>query len=290
MAMFQTVFDIIKATVSNWSRHKASLLSAALAFFTMLSLSPILLVVTSVAGLVYEDEAAQQQLVEQVRELSGPEGAAVVEKVMTNARFSLEGSIWAASLSVVILLFSGSAVFVHFKSSLNAIWQVEPKRSRRSAVGRALLTRGMSIAAVLILGFLFLLSLAMSAVLAALENYLVTLGPGIGSLISILHAVISLGVIGLLFTMVFRILPDAEVSPKASWIGGFTTVVLLFIGKWGIGMYLSNSAVGSAYGAAASVLVFMLWIYYTMSVVFLGAEFTHVLSDRFLGKKRSSES
>ncbi len=276
----KTPWIILKQTVKNWVHHKAPRLSAALAFFAMLSLSPLLLIATSVAGLFFDTAFARNQLVEQVRGLTGKEGAEVIKQVLESAQFSSEKSAWAMAVSVIILLLGATAVFGELQSALNKIWGITPESRKRNPVKHLLMVRGLSLALILSLGFLLVVSLIASAVLAGLQPYLAGLWPGLGILASLVHIVFSLALLGSLFAMMYRYLPDTKVDATCAWVGGFTTVGLLTIGKWGIGIYLGNSAVGSAYGAAASLVIFLLWIYYTMLLVLFGAEFTHVLCER----------
>jgi len=271
-----------------WVKDEAPRLSAALAFFAMLSLSPLLLVATSVAGVFYEQQTAQIELIAQVRELAGEEGAKVVRQALQNARFSKTKSVWSGVMAGGLLLFTSTAVFVQLQSALNKVWGADPKELKMKAWKRLLLIRGRSLALVLAIGFLLVVSLVASAVLALLENHLSRIWPGLDELLAIGYNLFSLGVVGGLFFLMFRFLPDTKVDTKAAWVGGFTTAALLAAGKFGIGLYLGNSAVGSAYGAAGSLVAFLLWIYYSMLVFFFGAEFTHVLSEDRLNPSDAS--
>ncbi|MEX2606337.1 MAG: YihY/virulence factor BrkB family protein [Kiritimatiellia bacterium] len=275
-----------------WVTDEAPRLSAALAFFTMLSLSPLLLIATSVAGMFFEQEAARAELVQQVENLAGEEGGRVVRQALENARFSKDKSIWSAILAGGLLLFSSTAVFVQLQSALNKVWGASLKERELPMWKKLLLVRGRSLALVLVIGFLLVVSLAGSAALAMLENMLSKKWPGLSEWMSIGYDLFSLFVVGGLFFLLFRLLPDTKVDTRAAWIGGLVTSLLLASGKWGIGLYFSKTAVGSAYGAAGSLVAFLLWVYFSMLMFFFGAEFTHALSEDRLkrGSRRSEVS
>ncbi|MDA3873059.1 MAG: YihY/virulence factor BrkB family protein [Kiritimatiellae bacterium] len=262
-----------------WIKDEAPRLSAALAFFTMLSLSPLLLIATSVAGVFYEQQAAQMELIQQVKTLAGEEGANVVRQALENASFSTDKSIWSAVLAGGLLLFTATAVFAHLQSALNKIWGASLKKRDVPMWKLLLLVRGRSMALVLVIGFLLVVSLAGSAALAMLESTLSQNWPGLNAWLSVGYDLFSLAVVSGLFFLMFRFLPDTKVDTRAAWIGGLVTSLLLAAGKWGIGLYFSNTTVGSAYGAAGSLVAFLLWIYFSMLVFFFGAEFTHALSE-----------
>ncbi len=276
----KTAWLILKQTGSNWLENKAPRLSAALAFFAMLSLSPLLLIATSVAGLFYEDSLARNQLVAQVRGLTGGDGAQVVQQALESTQFTTGKSVWAVIISLVMLLVGATAVFVELQSALDKIWGVTSASRKGGTLKNLLISRGLSLALILILGFLLVVSLIASALLAGFQHYLAEIWPGLGIISSLANMVFSTALLGLLFSLIFRYLPDTKVDANCAWIGGFATVALLTVGKWGIGIYLGNSAVGSAYGAAASLVVFLVWVYYSMLLVLFGAEFTHVLCER----------
>lgn len=273
-----------------WFTDKAPQLSATLAFFTMLSLSPLLLTATSIAGLFYDQPTAQAELVNQVRELTGEDGAKVVGQALENAKFSDNKSLFSGITAGCILLFASTAVFVHLQSALNQIWGVKPDDQEMSMGKRLLLIRGRSLALVLCIGFLLVISLIASAALSILGNHLSQIWDILDEVLRIAFNVFSILALGGLFSLMFRFLPDTDVDSRAAIIGGLSTAGLLTIGKVGIGLYLGNSAVGSAYGAAGSLVAFLLWIYYSMLVFFYGAEFTCVLSKDRLSAEQDKRS
>lgn len=262
-----------------WIHDEAPRLSAALAFFTMLSLSPLLLIATSVAGVFYEQQAARDELVQQVESLVGEEGGFVVRQALENARFSKDSSIWSAVMAGGLLLFTSSAVFAHLQYALNKIWSSSPEELRMSTWSRRLVIRGRSLALVLAIGFLLVVSLAGGTALALLKDTIAEIWPGFSDWLKVGYDVLSLVLAGGLFFLMFRFLPDRKVDTRAAWVGGLVTALLLAVGKWGIGLYFGQTAVGSAYGAAGSLVAFLLWVYFSMLVFFYGAEFTRLLSE-----------
>jgi len=270
---------LLVKTVIGWIEDEAPRLSAALAFFTMLSLSPLVVIATSVAGLFYDDVTTQQELVRQVQSLTGPEGGKVVEQALGNAEFGSAKSLQSGIVAGVILLFTSTAVFVQLQSALNKIWDTQAEENNGNFWIHLLLIRGRSLALVLGIGFLLIVSLLADTLISILEQHLVDLWGEAGFIVNYGYSLLNLGLVTALFFLMFRFLPDRDVDGKAAWIGGLVTALLLATGKWGIGIYLGNSAVASAYGAAGSLVAFLLWVYYSMLVFFVGAEFTHVLSE-----------
>jgi membrane protein len=280
----KTLLRLFWQSATSWLDDDAARLSAALAFFTMLSLSPLLLIATSVAGVFYEQEAAQSELIQQVQGLVGSDGAEVVNEALDSARFDKETSTWSAVMAGLLLLFTSTAVFVQLQSALNKVWNTGPENIDMPVWKRLLVVRGRSLALVIGIGFLLLVSLVGDAALSLMRGTLSDIWPALDSLLQFAYTILSLFVAGGLFFLMFRYLPDTDVDTKAAWIGGFTTAILLTIGKWFIGLYLGNSAVASAYGAAGSLVVFLLWMYYSMLMFFFGAEFTHTLSKHRLSR------
>ena len=249
-------------------------LAAALSYYTLLSLAPLVLVVTAIAGLAFGREAVEGRLVGEMRGLVGEAGAEVIQTVIQKASGPERGVV-SLVVGIATLVLGATTVFVQLQSALNKIWDVEadpPKNKIWSFVK----TRLVSFAMVLGLGFLLAVSLIVSAALSAFgawfEGY-ATLTPVIWQVVNTL---ISLGVFTLLFAMIFKVLPDVELAWRDVWWGATVTAVLLTIGKYLIGLYLGRASIASSYGAAGSVVVLLVWIYYAALIVFLGAEITHV--------------
>lgn len=271
----QSLWQMVKLTGQDWWEDKAPRLGAALAFYSVLSLGPLLLIVISVSGLVFGYEAASGQVVEQLRGLVGNEGAEAIQTVLVNSRRP-EAGIFATIVGIITLLIGATGVFGQLQDALNTIWEVKAKPGR--GVLWILRKRFLSFAMVLGTGFLLLISLAISAGLAALGQLAVDSLPEI--LMSGINFLISFGVTTLLFAMIFKILPDVHIKWRDVWMGAVITAALFTIGKSLIGIYLGHSALSSTYGASGSLIVLLLWIYYSAQILFLGAEFTQVYARR----------
>ena len=242
--------------------------SAALAYYSLLSMAPLLLVVVSVAGVFFSDGA---QLVAQIRSLVGPEGAELADTVIRNNEGL--GQSWVSlAIGTVLTIFGASTVFAHLQQTLNRVWDVEPKPT--NAVWEFLKHRLLSFALVVTLGFLLMISLVASAVLTALYEHIEAL-TGSAALWRTLNVAVSFGLALLLIAMMFRLLPDARIGWRDTWVGAGITAGLFVVGKWAIGLYLGQATFASAFGAAGSAVVFMVWTYYASLIVFLGAEITH---------------
>jgi membrane protein len=240
----------------------------------------ILLVVISVAGLAFGREAAQGRVVEQVRLLVGDAGAKSIEEAIVHANSSGR-TLLANVVGIASLLIAASGVFAELKSSLNIVWGVTPKP------GSFLLTikqRFLSMTMVLGTGFLLLVTLFVSAALSAIGSRMHGSLPGGEGVWHVVHIVVSVGVAGLLFTLMFKVISDAIIAWRDVWLGGFVTAVLFTIGQVLIGLYIGKTSVGSAYGAASSLMVILLWIFFSSSILFLGAEFTQVYANMYGSK------
>lgn len=278
-------WEIIKETFAEWNADNAPRLGASLAFYTILSLAPLLVVAISIAGLVFGEEAARGQIVGQFRGLVGTEGAEAVQTMVQNANKPAAGII-ATIIGLATLLFSASGVFGELQASLNEIWDIKPKPSK--GIWDTIRQRFFSFSLVLGTGFLLLVSLVLSAVLAGLYDYIERLFPGLGIIGTILNFVISLGVTTLLFAAIYKLLPDADIAWKDVFIGAAVTALLFSIGRYLIGLYIGRASVGSAFGAAGTLVVLLIWIYYSAQILFMGAEFTQVYANR-LGSRIAAE-
>lgn len=267
-------FQMLKETFQEWKDDEALQLGAALAYYTIFSIAPMLLVAISVAGLVWEREAVQGQIVQQIQGLVGREGAEAIQTMVANAGRREGTGMLATIIGFATILFGATGVFAQLQSSLNHIWNVEPKPG--AGVKGLLKVRLLSFGMVLAIGFLLLVSLVISAALAALDSFVGGLMPAAHVLVSGLAFVVGIGVITLLFALIYRYLPDVRIAWRDVWIGAAVTSLLFVIGKFLIGLYLGNSSVGSTYGAAGSLVVVLLWIYYSTQILFFGAEFTQV--------------
>jgi membrane protein len=275
------IWGLVKDAANGWSDHRASRIGAALAFYTVFSLGPILLLAVVVAGFFFGQSAAQGEIHQQIGNLIGAQAAAEVQTVLLRAHRPAAG-VLATAVSVVTLLFSADIALVELKSGLDEIWSV-PAATRRW-YWDYLRSRLLSIALILALGFLLLASLLFSAALGALE----TLSRGIfivGVVLRSTNALITFGLAVLLFATVFKVLPSVRLAWKDVAVGALITAVLFAVGKYAIGLYLGSSTTASTYGAAGSVIVVLLWVYYSAQVFLLGAELTRGYACRF-GSRR----
>jgi len=282
--LLQVTFELIKETFLEWNEDNALELGAALSYYALFSLAPLLIMVTAIAGSVYGDAAATGELAEQLRGILGPQNADFVQHLIANARRPSSGALWTV-VSGAVSLFLATAVFAELQSALNKIWDVQP------APGQGLLVtiKGRLISFLMVLGtgLLLLASLVVTTVLSAAERYAGSSAPpGIWQLA---NYGISIGIVTLLLAMIFRLLPDVEISWGDVWVGALSTSILLALGRWLIGLYVGHSAIRSTFGAAGSLAVFLTWIYYTSQIVFLGAEFTQVYAARFGSRIRPGQ-
>ena len=272
--------DVLKESFKEWKEDDALQLGAALAYYTIFSLAPLLLIVIAVAGLVWGREAAEGQIYRQFDNLVGPQGAAALQTMVGNAAKQGDKSgVLAALLAGVTALFGATGVFAQLQSSLNKIWNVEPKPDR--GIMGFIMTRVISFGMILGIGFLLLVSLVVSAGLAAVNSYMSGLIPGSEAVFQVIHFVIAFAVVTLLFAMMYRFLPDVKIAWRDVWIGAGITALLFTIGKFLIGLYLGHSSAASVFGAAGSLVVVLLWIYYSTQILFFGAELTQVYARRY---------
>jgi len=264
---------LAKRTLAEWSEDGAARLAAALAYYAVFSIAPLLLVALAVAGLVFGREAAEGQLFGQLRTLVGEQGAAALQEMAKNAAQPGSG-ITAGAIGVVMLLFGASGVMVELKNALNRIWEVTPEKA--GGLWGMLRQRFFSFTMVLAVGFLLLVSLVISAALAAMGKTFEGRLPAAEPVMHVIQIVVSFLVITGLFALLFRYVPDAKVEWRDVWPGAAATAALFTLGKFLIGLYLGKGSFASTYGAAASLVIFLAWVYYSAQILFLGAEFTQV--------------
>lgn len=266
----------LRDTYDAWSKDKVPRHGAALAYYTVLSLVPLLVVVIAIVGVIFGREAGQGYILEQIGNLVGPQSAEAIKEMIQRAREPSTGVV-ATVVAVGTLLFGASAVFAQLQDSLNSIWGVEPKEGR--GLWGLIRDRFISLAALLGTGFLLLVSLALSAALSAFGNWFGGWLPAPEIVLHGLELLVSLAVITGLFAMIFKVLPDAHVAWSNVWVGAALTSLLFTIGKFAIGLYLGKSEVGSAYGAAGSLVIVLVWVYYSAQIMLFGAEFTQVYAN-----------
>lgn len=262
--------ESVKSATSDFLEDGALRLAAALSYYTVLSFAPLLLVIVGVAGYIGGREAIAQQLIEQVTTLIGPAGGELAKSVLMSANEPHKGFI-AIVTGLVTLLIGATGVFGQLQDALNIIWEVERKAG--GGVWSLIRSRLLSFAMVLGIGFMLLVSLVLSAAITLLQNQFTSI-IGNGWLWQVINIVGSLIVMSVLFGLMFKLLPDVYIAWRDVVFGAIVTGILVTIGKFGIGLYLGHSSVGSAYGAAGSLVVLLVWIYYTSLIVLFGAELT----------------
>jgi membrane protein len=270
------IFALFKQTWTEFSDDKAQRLGAALAYYTIFSLGPILLIAVSIAGLVFGKEAAQGRIGDQLKGVFGAEVATQLNTMILNADKAKTGTI-AMIVGIVTLLFGAAGVFGQLKDALNTIWNVEEKKG--GGIMHTIRTRFLSVAMVLGVGFLLLVSLVIDAAISAMGGWISARFPAGETLFQALQLIVSLGVVTFLFAMIFRYLPDTRVEWRDVWLGAGFTALLFVIGKFALGLWLGKGSVGSAYGAAGSLVILLVWIYWSAQILFFGAEFTQVYAN-----------
>jgi membrane protein len=262
-----------------WLAHDASTMGAALAFYTVFSIAPILIIAIAVASIVVQGDVLRADLLVQAQNLLGPAGANALKELLTNADH-LSDSRYATVIGVATLLFGASSVFVELQNSLDRIWEI-PKRKRSSGLWHIVRTRFLSLGLVLGVGFLLLASLVISALLVAFGAWLSSVLGHWRTTFLVMDVLLTLGISAALFALLFKYVPQEKLAWTDVWVGGFVTAVLFSIGKFAIGYYLGKSAFSTIYGIAGSFLVLLLWSYYTAQIFLFGAEFTRFYSLEF---------
>lgn len=270
--------EFFKRVFQEWNQDKVTRLAASLSYYTLFSLAPLLVVIIAVMGLILGADVAQQQIVSELGALVGPEGAQLINSLLDNAR-QLNTNLLAAVLGLVTILLGATGVVGELKDSLNTIWNVAPKPDRGLFV--TVRERVMSFSMILGIGFLLLVSLVVSASLAALNTSVRSYFQQWVFVAQVLDIVISVGTVTLLFALLFKFLPDAQVAWRDVWVGALITALLFTLGKYLLGLYLGNSSVATPFGAAGSVVVLLVWVYYAAQILFLGAEITQVYAAEF---------
>ena len=274
----QAAIGFLKDTFNEWNEDKAPRLGAALDFYSMFSIGPLVLIAIAIASFFFGPEGVQGEVHKTLAGMMGPEGAEAIDTMVENSH-KTGGGVIATIFGVGMLLFGASGVLGQLKDALNTIWEVAPNPER--GIWGTVQDRFLSVSMVLGVGFLLMVSLILSTALSALSSYAGRLLPGVDWLWSALHMVVAFGLITVLFALMFKYLPDVKMRWRDVWIGAVTTAALFTLGKFAIGLYLGNSAVGSVYGAAGSLVVVLIWVYYSAQIFFFGAEMTQVYARRY---------
>ena len=271
----KTIWTLMRQTWSDWNRHEATRLGASLAFYAVLSLAPLVILTLAAASLFIDLTEAQRAVAMQFQELLGADGAHAVESVIAHGQDDVRVGSVASAVGLLILLFGASQVFAELQSALNKIWDADAAKT--TGVFALIRQRFFSFGLVLAIGMLLLVSLLLSAALAAAGTYMHGVLPLPEWLLHVFDFLLTGVGTAALFALIFKYIPDAPTDWWHSWIGGFVTAALFGLGKSIIGLYLGKAGIGSAYGAAGSLVVVVAWVYYSSQIFFFGAEFTHVI-------------
>jgi membrane protein len=266
-----TVWLLAKNTIKEWQEDKALRLGAALSYYTIFSLTPLLMIVIAIAGIVFGNDVARDRIMAELNGLLGNQGASAIGEMLQQQQHEPAKNLIATIIGFVTLLIGATGVVGELQDALNTIWNVEGKSS--SGIIGMLRQRLFSLGMILGIGFLLLVSLVFSAILTRVASYWKA-----AAFFEVLNFVLSLVVITALFAALFKFLPAVKIPWRTVWIGAFVTALLFTVGKTLIGLYLSKSAVASSFGAGGSLVIILVWVYYNAQILFLGAEFTQVYS------------
>ncbi|HET6404645.1 MAG TPA: YihY/virulence factor BrkB family protein [Candidatus Thermoplasmatota archaeon] len=284
------VLDLLKASAKEFVEDKSPKQAAALAYYTLFAMGPLLVLAIGIAALAFGAEAAREAVLSQVSKLTGEAGAEGLTALLTGADRERVG-ILGTVIGLVVLLFSAGAVFAQLKDALNRIWEVEAKKAVGWKAKLATLVRKnfLSFAGVVGTGFLLLVTLVVSAGLAAMGDYVSAAFPGAELVLQVVNFLVSLVVVGFVFAAMFKFIPDARVAWRDVLVGGLVTALLFVVGQFALGYYLGSGPLSSRYGAAGAVIVLLVWVYYSGMIVFFGAQLTQVYANRYGSHVRESD-
>ena len=274
---FHHFYQLAKKSVNAWIDDYAPSMGAAISYYTVFSIAPLMIIVIAVAGFVWGREAVQGEIVGQLSGMIGKQGAEGVQTLIESASQPTQGLV-ATAISIVVLIIGATTVFAELQSSLDRIWQA-PQAPKVSGIWAMVRSRLLSLGFILGLGFLLLVSLVTGAGLAALGSWVSDLFPGWEALLFLLNIALSVSIATVLFAMIFKVMPQAKVGWRDVWTGAAVTAVLFEAGKWLISLYIGKTSVTSSFAAAGSLVVLLVWVYYSAQIFLLGAEFTWVYAN-----------
>lgn len=277
LTRLRRLFDLCRRAVVSWVDDFAPSMGAAISYYTVFSLAPLLVIVIAVAGAVFGREAVQGEIVGQLQGLIGREGAIAVQGLIKSASEPAKGLV-AGAISIVVLMVGATTVFAELQSALDRIWHV-PEKEKPSGLWAVLRARVLSFGLILGLAFLLMVSLSVSAGISAFGSFASGLLPGWEVLLQGINMLLSVGITTVLFAMIFKFMPSVEIEWSDVWVGSVVTAVLFEFGKFAIGLYLGKSGVNESFAAAGSLVVLLAWVYYAAQIFLLGAEFTKVYSE-----------
>ena len=268
-----SLWPLLKMTATAWLDDRAMRLAAALAYYSIFSLAPLIIIAISVAGFIFGEAAARGAISEQLTESLGPMGASAVENMINSARSTASSGLMTI-VGIGLLIFSATGIFGQLKDAMNTIWGIMPKPDR--GVRGMVIDRLLALIMVFCIGLLLMASLVITVCLSALSGWLGDVMPLPGAFWQALNLLVSFAVTTLLFAMIFKILPDADIRWLDVWTGAAITSLLFTLGKWGLSLYLGRESAVSTYGAAGAFVLILLWVHYSACILFFGAEFTQV--------------
>ncbi len=280
-------FSLCEKAVYSWLDDRAPRMGAAIAYYTVFSLAPMLVMVIAIAGLAFGQKAAEGALFGELADLIGPESAVAVQAMLRSASSTRSG-LFATAVGIGTLIIAATAVFGELQSALNVIWKAPASGSL--GLWHLVKSRLVSLSIILVIGFLLLVSLVISTALAALSDYLDWILPGLATILHIVHLILSFGFTTVLFAMIFKILPDNPVEWDEVWLGGAVAALLFTVGKHLISLYIGSSNMASTYGAAGALIIVLVWVYYSVQILLLGAEFAKAYSDRRRALRESRQT
>jgi membrane protein len=275
---FKPVGSFLAETYEEWRNDNAMTLGAALAFYTTFSLAPLLIIVIAIFGYILGEKTVLAEILKRVHEMIGPEGAQAV-KMMIKDAYRPGTGFWATVIGITVIAVGSTSAFVMLKQALNIMWGAKPNPS--SSVWFFIKERLLSFVMILIIGVLLILSFSLSIALAFVTGFFHNILPIPPFFIQVGDFVISIFLITLLFALIYKVLPDVEIAWTDVWIGSAVTAILFSLGKFLFGMYLGRSSISSAYGAASSLAIILMWVYYSAQIFFIGAELTQVYANRY---------
>jgi membrane protein len=281
----KSLYTLAKTALGNWSADFAPSMGAALAYYTVFSVAPLLVISIAIAALIFGQDAAHAAILDQARGLIGDNATKAIEGMLASAQKPKEGAV-ASVLGIGALLVGATSVFAELESSLNRIWKVEPKKT--SGIRYFVRARLLSFGLVLTIGFLLIISLVVSAAIAAWGTYWAGWFGGMEALLHAANFVVSVGVVTVLFAIIYKFMPQVSIQWRDVWIGALVTSLLFSLGKFLIGLYIGKAGVESSYGAAGALVVLLVWVYYSAQIFLMGAEFTKAFAESH-GSRRNDK-
>jgi len=280
---FKQIWALVKAAASSWVDDYAPSMGAALSYYTLFSIAPLLLIVISIAGLVFGEDAARGEIFGQLNGFMGSEAAAAIQGLLESVNKPAKGMLGTV-VGVVLVLIGATTVFAELQDAMDRIWRA-PARHQSNGLGALLRTRLLSFGMILSIGFLLMVSLVMEAVLSAFSRWWSPFFTGWETVVQVINLAVSFGITMLAFAMIYKIMPRVKIDWRDVWIGAGVTAFLFTAGKFLIGFYIGRSGVVSGFGAASSIVIVLIWVYYSAQIFLVGAEFTWVYAHIFGSRK-----